>query len=490
MCKQETDLIKKVVALQQINDWQGIVGMFNCESAENIPEEIRGYVAFAAGHLMDNYLAESNECLKRYKNGEKNDNSEKLAQDTYEKNLMGYIKLHFLLEDIVGLEPHNRQVLSVWGYRNYLLATGKQTREIKAVRNEYAGNRQGEINNSFRKIFKKADEESMGIYEKLLEMKPDDIKSIYRYARILQYKGNEFKKGAVASDFREKDGYLLKAVCNYEKVIREYKKLTEPEEKKRYRKEYERSRYQLINIVCDRFVNSIIEKEQPVTYCKDEATPFLNLYGSSLLPRYAVLKLIKNKMDDLDALLTENGIAHDSSLTDDAIKAIAQKELNINVYDLLYRKAKMYLVMGLVYCSNLISGYNVPVQTLLDKRKYYFNKGLEYAQYVSDVKLELRRAGKESGGFVYELGLMGRLYYLLGDNEALIQHYTAMDCNNWLRKTVQFTEVSYYLGAMYIYDKHHRDDSKALKYLNSISEKSMYYKKAQRLLDDLKKGTI
>lgn len=487
MCEQDKALKDTLTALQQGNDWRGIVGMFDCDSPEAIPEEARGCVAFAMGHLMDNYLAEGNDWLKRQARSGSSD--QKTTQTVLEDKLTGYIQLHHALANIAAITPGNRQVQSALAYRNYLWATGKQTREIKSLQQEYDGEQEKKIAAGIRQICADAASEGLAIYEKLLAEKPEDIKSRYRYARMLQYKGNEYRKGATRNDFCKKDGYLLNAVHNFEKVIEVYQKLTKDEDKKFYRKEYERSRYQLIVIVCDKFLLSVAGESLP-SCCIDKTIKLLSIYGSNLLPRYAVLKLIKSKMDDLDAILTENGIAANTPLTEEAIKMIAQLDLNINAYDLMYRKAKMFLVMGIAYCTNLIEGYGLSADRILEKRKYYFSKGLEYAQYVSDVKLEMRRSGKESGGFVHEMGLVGRLYYLLGDIDSLCKHHAMMEKNRWLMKTVQFAEVSYYLGAMYIYDKHNRDEETAQKYLKSIGEKSFYYKKAQRLLQEIEEGVV
>ena len=479
--KALNDLLKRYQTEKQ---WAEIVKMFSAFTCAEIINTFQrttiSIYGFSLGKYFD-YVKKSAEGASRRRQYLAANQSLKECYDTIQR-------YHELFDSATVAFGFDKQVFASYAYFNYLFCTAgtKRALEKMAVGTGFSGYI-GKTVPQFKlaqkaatEILEKATKTARSLYEKILSEDPKDIKNQYRYAKILIscYEKYDNSKQRYAFPQKERIKFYEEAVGLFKSIKENYELLSD-ENKKRVRNIHIKARYNLAKVLNDN-IDAMIPELAMFGFVYNHDDIKLATYNFPWNPAE-----LKTAADEIVFIFNAYHIPFEN-LSEENAKRIAAEYLPVHIFDLFYRRAKIFYTMYKIYAAGILRVTN---EKRLEKMENYLMQALMNCKYVADIKIEaLSQKTADQGGFVHELVLLGELFQILRkpkDFEIFVDRYKAAGKHKNKSFTGKIEECyNYYQAIAYIYNKATRDTKKAMSFLEPLAKggNPIYKNKAKKLV--------
>ena len=382
------------------------------------------------------------------------------------------------IDNIITKYPESLAILRSYAYINYELSTGfgyNLTKKAKKI-----GLNDNDVNKKLAGLKRNAYSEARSAYEKILKSNEMDIKSHYRYARLLkkEYTASGYKFSA---EVKHNDGKLIN--WHFLKVKRLYESLLDKEKKQRYFSCYIKSLYNYAAYTFDVILPSLslrlllnAEKYNKIFYIPQKSQDGIEWKNDKIKnARLYLEKAAQLAHCELKPLNNE----------DISRIAIIQEPFILPIY-FFYTYAKMFYAVSILYTSSKkeFKKYREAHPEESDKKAdEYLSLAAEYCQYAINIRRTRKRHGfSDSDGIYPEIDLLGKIYTIMcfrtGNGEKISKLYENKPKND---------DIKFYHAICLYYLDQTKNHDTCIKLLKEI--KSRQYKaKAEQEIEYINNG--
>lgn len=447
------DVPNIILQYKKNNDWEKILNYYNINFfIEKLKEDISvaelNEILFAAGHYV--YVL----------NDSAND------KESFKKVLLVYFWTQDNTKTAVKTHPECLALLKSYAYINYELSTGLGYAFSKKVK--ITGLNDNNVNKKLAMLKINAYNEAKITYEKILTKDEKDIKSHYRYARLLkkEYDANGYKFSA---DVKHENGLLINS--HFQQVRRLYESLRSEADKKKYHPYYIKALYDYASYTFDMELPSLSLKMLH-NAMKYDKTFYISQKGNNGIE--CKIEKLKNarKYLEISAIKANCPL---KELTEKEINQIATIEnpVILPMY-FYYTYAKMCYIVSIFYTSTkkgFAKYYKEHKQESIKKANEYLSLAKKYCQYAIDIRMQRKHAGfSDAGGIFPEISLLGKIYTIMCFRTGSGEDISILYKNNLKNEEVKF----YHAICLYYLDpiKNHDKSIQLLRELKSASYKT------------------
>ena len=458
------------------NDWNGLISYLNYDLSpeENLKILSNNFSIMDIETIIYGLTKHIDLGFKNFSEIATNkDTSNKIKEETAENVAKVIMKDYEFLENFYNQLHENKKIAQSYAYFNRDIFLGKINTINKMI---YFQSDKKLVDIISAKLngpiacFK-----AIKVYEEILKEYPEDINALYRYATLLEKISlfsidDETQKKLFTGEYKYLIIYLnrvQKSVNLLTTALDIYDNATDE-----FKQRNQKMLYKIL-FASMRLLNDYLDYESGKVvnfyrYFDDNSPVNLNNSIFSLVQNYLSLLLnMSNKF-----IKTSN--IHIEKLDTKKIQELQAKNNTANnLYDIYYRYGNILMTLAKLMTTRIIS-----FETKEVRFKNVINKlemAMEMYKNVINIKMDLYNKRQPTGGFINEINQLALCYSILGiNNEIYAEHLKALYDEYKMKRggkyKLMLQHMKYYEALIFIYNKHTRNISLAIKKLQNLQQ--------------------